>query len=176
MQAIVRLILPLFLCTSSLVLADASAFHEGPLIKGYGKIATVSAAPTLPAGELFKVAFDVAEPGAQGGINRSFDTVARFLNMHNAAGVPASNIQLAVVVHGGAHRDLLDNAAHGGDNPNAELVEQLVKHGVQLYLCGQTAAYYGVQADDLLPGAVLSLSAMTAHAQLQQRGYTLNPF
>ncbi|HBH44411.1 MAG TPA: hypothetical protein DDY28_08390, partial [Hyphomonas atlantica] len=43
-------------------------------------------------------------------------------------------------------------------------------------LCGQTAAYRDVTKADLLPGVEMSLSAMTAHAQLQQDGYTLNPF
>ena len=33
-----------------------------------------------------------------------------------------------------------------------------------------------VTNDDLLPGVELALSAMTMHALLQQKGYTLNPF
>jgi hypothetical protein len=33
-----------------------------------------------------------------------------------------------------------------------------------------------VAAEQLIPGVKMALSAMTAHAQLQQQGYTLNPF
>jgi intracellular sulfur oxidation DsrE/DsrF family protein len=47
---------------------------------------------------------------------------------------------------------------------------------VQLLVCGQSAAYCDVKSDDLLPGVEMALSAMTAHALLQQQGYTLNPF
>jgi hypothetical protein len=33
-----------------------------------------------------------------------------------------------------------------------------------------------VATDDLLPGVEMALSAMTAHALLQNSGFTLNPF
>jgi len=52
----------------------------------------------------------------------------------------------------------------------------LTDKGVRVILCGQTAAYYDISNDDLLPGVEMALSAMTAHALLQQEGYTLNPF
>jgi intracellular sulfur oxidation DsrE/DsrF family protein len=156
--------------------AGAEAFHEGPLIEGYGKIAEVPGASAVPKDATFRVAWDVAEAAEPGALNRRFDTVARFMNMHVAAGVPAERLQLALVVHGGAHRDLLRDAAYGGENPNGALIAQLVEHGVRVTLCGQTAAYYDVTASDLLPGVSLSLSAMTAHALLQQEGYSLNPF
>ena len=47
---------------------------------------------------------------------------------------------------------------------------------MSIQLCGQTAVARDISADDLLPGVTMALSAMTAHAQLQQAGYTLNPF
>ena len=43
-------------------------------------------------------------------------------------------------------------------------------------ICGQSASVYGVKAEHLIEGVELELSAMTAHALLQQRGYTVNPF
>jgi intracellular sulfur oxidation DsrE/DsrF family protein len=161
---------------ASNVNAGPEAFRDGALIEGYGKIADVPGAAAIPRDALFKVSWDLAKAAESGELNRGLDTVARFMNMHHAAGIPVKQLQLAVVVHGGAHRDLLAEAAYGGANPNAPLIAQLVDHGVQVTLCGQTAAYYGVTEKDLLPGVSLSLSAMTAHALLQQRGYTLNPF
>ncbi|HCE21170.1 MAG TPA: hypothetical protein DF282_01490, partial [Hyphomonas sp.] len=50
------------------------------------------------------------------------------------------------------------------------------KHRVRIILCGQTAAYRDIEKSDLLPGVEIALSAMTAHAKLQQDGYSLNPF
>lgn len=155
--------------------AGPEAFKPGDVIKGYGAYAPLVDG-RLSADTVFKIAYDISKPGEEGKVSRNLETPARFLNMHNAAGVPVENMHLAVVVHGGAHKDLLTDEARGSDNPNAELIADLLAHGVTIELCGQTAAYYGVSEDDLLPGVRLGLSAMTAHALLQQDGYTLNPF
>ena len=82
------------------------------------------------------------------------------------------DIHLAIVVHGGAIHDVSTERA----GPNADLVAALVEHGVRFYVCGQSAAWYDVSSEDLLPGVDLALSAMTMHALLQADGYSLNPF
>ena len=51
-----------------------------------------------------------------------------------------------------------------------------LKQKYENFVCGQSAAYYGVATDDLLPGVEMALSAMTAHALLQQQDYSINPF
>ena len=76
------------------------------------------------------------------------------------------------LVHGGAVKDLLASE----DNPSREMVQQLLDYGVRFIVCGQSAAGQGIAQDDLIPGVEMALSAMTAHALLQQRGYTVNPF
>lgn len=157
------------------VSAGPDAFKPGELITGYGASAPVPDA-RLSAESVFKIAYDISKAGENGKVSRKLETPARFLNMHYAAGVPAENMHLAVVVHGGAHKDLLTDEARGSENPNAALIADLVAHGVTFELCGQTAAYYDVTEEDLLPGVRIGLSAMTAHALLQQDGYTLNPF
>lgn len=161
---------------STVALAGPEAFQTGPLIKGYGPVASVPDAPPIPGGTVFKVAFDLSEVAGDGEVNRGLTTAARFLNMHSAAGMSPEQLHVALVIHGGAHRDLLADRAYGGANPNAALIAGLVERGVSIQLCGQTAAYYGVTGADLLPGVQMSLSAMTAHALLQQQGYTINPF
>jgi intracellular sulfur oxidation DsrE/DsrF family protein len=55
-------------------------------------------------------------------------------------------------------------------------VAALLGAGARIIVCGQTAAYYDVATEDLLPGVEMALSAMTVHALLQQQGFTLNPF
>jgi intracellular sulfur oxidation DsrE/DsrF family protein len=139
-------------------------------------IAPVAEAAPIPKDATFKVAFDLGKAAGEGSVNRQINSAARFLNMHHAAGVPSNRLQLALVVHGSAHRDLLTDEAYGSFNPNAELIALLLEQGVGIYLCGQTAAYNDISPEDLLPGIELSLSAMTTHALLQQAGYTLNPF
>ena len=159
-------------CTPIAALAGPADFHSGPIIEEFGAVATIESAPVLPSETILKVDFDIAKAAPEGGINRSFDTAARFINMHAAAGLPLDQINVALVVHGPAASDLL---AHDG-NASAPLIAALIDAGATITLCGQTAAYRDIKPEDLLPGVTLSISAMTAHAQLQQAGYTLNPF
>lgn len=175
-----RLFSPL-LITAALIAAtsaqaQSSRFTPGPVIADHGAVASVEEAEPIAPDTVFKVVFSVSEAAAAGEISRRLETPARFLNMHVRAGVPQENIHLAVVVHGPAARDLLREPRPGETNPNAGLIAALLTHGVDIILCGQTAANLGLSPDDLLPGVRLSLSAMTAHALLQQDGYTLNPF
>jgi intracellular sulfur oxidation DsrE/DsrF family protein len=163
------------LILSATAVADEGAFHAGTVIVDYGQIATVDADVAVPKNAKFKVAFDFSKPAEPGEVNRTLNTAARFLNMHAEAGVKPENISLALVVHGGASKDVA-RAEEGAENPNAALVAALVDKGVKIYVCGQSAAYYNISNDDLLPGVEMALSAMTMHALLQQQGYTLNPF
>jgi intracellular sulfur oxidation DsrE/DsrF family protein len=85
-----------------------------------------------------------------------------------------------VVVHGAAAWELLDDdgyrARHGVDNPNAELIRELVRAGTKVILCGQSAASRGIPHDGLLSGVQVALSAMTAFAILQEEGFRVNPW
>ena len=150
-------------------------FVTGSLIEDFGPIAPVESDLAIPEGTDLKVAFDISARTDDGALSKSFVTVARFMNMHFAAGVPADHIHPAIVVHGQASKDLVI-AADGETNPNAPLIAALVEAGVPIYLCGQSAAALGIAKDDLLPGVQMALSAMTAHALLADEGYSLNPF
>ena len=56
----------------------------------------------IPPDTKFKLRFDVEEKAKPGSINQTFDLAARFINLHVAAGIPLDNIDIAIVVHGGA--------------------------------------------------------------------------
>ena len=156
-------------------------FHAGTAIPDFGPVASVEGPMPIPADATFSIAFDVSEPGKPGSLNRTIESAARFINMHVEAGVPAEAIRIAVVVHGQASFDLTDAATYaakhdGAANANLAAIATLLQHDVQFILCGQSAAALGIKREQLAPGVRLALSAMTAHAQLQQQGYTLNPF
>ncbi|HRI99150.1 MAG TPA: DsrE family protein [Hyphomonas sp.] len=155
--------------------AGPEKFVPGAYIEGFGRYAPVADAAITPDVQ-FKIAYDVSSAAEAGQINRGIESAARFLNMVTAAGVPAENVKLAIVVHGAAAADLQRLYADGTPNPNAALLEALIAKGVSVQLCGQTAAMRDVEASSLVPGVAISLSAMTAHALLQQAGYTVNPF
>ncbi|MFT5636484.1 MAG: intracellular sulfur oxidation DsrE/DsrF family protein [Cognaticolwellia sp.] len=122
----------------------------------------------------------VGKQGEIGAVNAKIETLARFINRHVANGVPAKNINLALVVHGKAGFDLLKGPLyqekHQQKNANTALLQDLMKNQVTIYFCGQSAAYHGISNEMLEPGVQMALSAMTAHGVLQNQGYTLNPF
>ena len=160
---------------------DMSAFKTGPVFERFGPHAPVEGATKIAPDAKFAIAFDVAKPAEDGKANRTFESAARFINMHVAAGVDPKNIKIAVVVHGKASMDLISDeawAAKGreGTNSSAPMLREMLDYGVRFIVCGQSASVYKVAKADLVPGVEMNLSAMTAHAQLQQQGYTVNPF
>lgn len=160
---------------------DMSAFTTGPVFEDFGPHAPVEGLGEVPADTEFAIAFDVVDAAADGTRNRGFESAARFINMHVAAGVDPDNIRIAVVVHGKASLDLMSDAAwtakgKGDANPSSAMIRQMLDAGVRFILCGQSGTVNGIAQADLIPGVETALSAMTAHALLQQRGYTVNPF
>ena len=152
---------------------DMSAFRTGPIFEDFGPHAPVEGIDTFAPDTEFAIAFDVAGQADAGTRNRGFESAARFINMHASHAVDPANMRVAVVVHGKAVHDLLDDEAGNGSH---YMVTQMLDYGVRFIVCGQSAAAHGVAKADLIPGVELALSAMTAHAQLQQAGYTVNPF
>ena len=161
---------------------DMSAFTTGPVFEDFGPHASVEITDPLPADTHLRHSFDVASAAEGGRFNRGFESAARFVNMHAANGVNPDRIDVAVVVHGGAVLDLLTDEAwaardlEGDTNPGGANVREMLDAGVRFIVCGQSAAGQGVANEDLIEGVEVSLSAMTAHALLQQQGYTVNPF
>lgn len=164
-------LLSLLMILPCIARADLSSFTAGPVIEDYGPVADIDITVPVPKDAVFRHSFDVAKRAEDGELNRTLVSAARFINMHARARVDADNIKLAVVVHGTAVHDV------SGETPaSAELIAALIDNGVRIFVCGQSAAYYDVTTDDLLPGVEMALSAMTVHALLQQQGYSLNPF
>jgi len=151
----------------------------GPIIHDYGPVFEVVGQDVpVDVGAEYSLVFDVSQ-GSQDPeqLNAGFVSLARFLNMHGAAGVPVENMHLALVIHGTAGKDALDSAAFrerfGVDNPNDGLLKALRAAGVEIYMCGQTAMARGLPAEDLSEPVDLALSAMTMLALFQGRGYGL---
>jgi len=161
--------------------AGDEVFKVGPAITTFGKIASVESDVEIPAGTVFKIRFDAGQANPKRQINRTFDSVARFINLKRAAGVPKEDLQIAIIVHGGAAMEVTTSEFYGArskgrENGSAAAVAELQKHNVEFYICGQSAAYNRIEKKDLLPGVKLVHSAMTIHALLGQKDYLLNPF
>jgi intracellular sulfur oxidation DsrE/DsrF family protein len=149
----------------------------GPAVPDFGPVFDVPGLEMETPTEMeYRVLFDVAGGSAEpGDLNQQLGSVARFVNMQVRAGVPLERLHVAVVVHGTAGRDLLVEdafrARYETDNPNAEMVRQLAAAGVEIYMCGQSAAARGLAPEELVPEVTMALSALTARAVLQTGGY-----
>ena len=170
------------LVAALLIVGQASAksdFEYGPVFSSFGKHAPVDGV-SFTENQVFKVAFDVAKAAKPGEVNRKFESLARFINMHVANGVKQENLSLALVVHGSATEEMLKGEffkqRKGQHNGNEVLLTALMEQGVEVIVCGQSATAHGIEKSALIDGVKMDLSAMTAHARLAQKGYSVNPF
>ncbi|UOB17330.1 DsrE family protein [Abyssalbus ytuae] len=156
--------------------------NTGPVINKFGAVYEVTEADMkVHENDTLKVVFDVGKAfDDKNKTNLLIESAARFLNLHAQNGVPVQNIKVALVIHGGAAHDILKNSYYhekfDADNPNALLLEELEKAGVDIYLCGQTAAHRNITREKALPQVKFALSAMTALVKLQNEEYRLINF
>ena len=174
-----KLLILLSLVGSAQVAAESPSL--GPVIDNYGPTYAIDWRDVEPPkSQRYKLVFDIAVDPEAGQVNRHLVSVARYLNMHARSGVPVSQMDLAVVVHGRAVRNLLHNEAHQGremmDNPNLDLIRALGGAGVRFYICGQSMAFTGIEKNDLVEGVDVALSAMTMLTLLQSDGFALLPW
>jgi intracellular sulfur oxidation DsrE/DsrF family protein len=162
------------------LIASPAFATDGPVFKDFGSHTPVESDLAIPKGMVLRHAYDVtaASPGKR---NSGFETAARFINSHVANGMAERDVAVAVVVHGPAIAELTRPANYaarhaGAANASQAMVEELLRKGVRIIVCGQAANSMGVKKAELLPGVELSVSASSAHAILQAQGYTLNPF
>jgi intracellular sulfur oxidation DsrE/DsrF family protein len=88
-----------------------------------------------------------------------------------------SNSQIIAVFHTNAGHVTLNDKAYNTDrmvatgNPYTVLVAGLMERGVQIELCGATAAIHHWGNADLLPGIKVNTDAMARMSQLAQEGF-----
>ena len=78
------------------------------------------------------------------------EQVARLLNLYGAAGLTARDVKIAAVLHGGADKAVLSDAAYAARfkaaaNPNLPLIRDLKRAGVEVFVCGQSLPRPGVR-------------------------------
>lgn len=188
----------LFISVFLFAIFSIHAQQAGPVIEEFGKVFKVAADFKTNTEGNYRVVFDVGKTSnSPNKTNAYIETAARFLNMHAQNGVPVESMKVALVIHGAASQDILNNTAYAkkqqsrpssgytkkhlsrkftGPNPNAELIGELHEAGVRIILCGQTASHRNISKTDALAEVQFALSAMTALVQLQNEGYQLINF
>lgn len=170
---------PLFLLILIGFSGISQELHTGPVIENYGAVYTVENPDfKTDTSQKFKVVFEVVtSPESLTEMNRALNTVARFLNVQVQGGVPLAQLKVALIVHGGASKDIATDEAYikryDVPNPNSGLIKALLDAGVEVIFCGQSSNSRNFPKEDLIPGVKIALSAMTASIQLQNQGYRL---
>jgi len=161
---------------------QAETTVKSPVFKDYGPVYKINDLNVPLAKDFkYKVLFDISKgPESEDEVNRNIESVARFINMHVMHGVKIENIDIAVILHGRATRDGLNNQSYEEryltKNPTLDLINQLHGKGVKFYQCGQSAYYQKIKTKDLNKNVGMALSAMTMLTELQAAGYQLIPW
>jgi intracellular sulfur oxidation DsrE/DsrF family protein len=124
--------------------------------------------------EELRVAFSIADLAFEGDLPASIfhlQLIAKDVANWNA------KAQVIAVFHTNAGHVTLHDRAYNAErlvstgNPYKELVGDLMKRGVQVELCGATAAVHHWGNEDLLPGINVNTDAMSRMSQLVQDGF-----
>ncbi|MUP46340.1 hypothetical protein E0K83_11355 [Gramella sp. BOM4] len=172
------------LCTLLIAgIACSQEYGPGNVIPEYGKTFTVPKPGfKTDTDSKLKMVLDVDRSFDPTQTNKLIETAARFLNMHEKAGADPENLEVALVLHGNSVFDVLRNEFYtekypeSKSNPNLPLIEALAGKGVQIILCGQSAAHHQVTKEKVSEYVKFALSAMTALVQLQNEDYRLVKF
>ena len=121
-----------------------------------------------------KVVFSIASLSFEG------DLPASIFHLNLLVGDVAdwkASSQIIAVFHTNAGHVTLHDTAYKVDrniatgNPYKDLIADLLKHGVQIELCGATAKVHNWGNADLLPGITINTDAMARTTQLVQEGF-----
>ena len=146
-----------------------------PIIDGFGGVVPLPDAAEQPT-KGTKVVFDVTAVATEAGKPvPALERAAVLLNLASASGLKATDLEIAVVLHGDATVAALDDKTHrikvGRANENAELIERLKKAGVKVMVCGQSLKKKGLETDSVRQDVTVAASALTAVLNHQRRGF-----
>ena len=163
-------------------LGQSSKPEYGPVFDDIGPTYNLKNADFVPdSTSVLKAIFDIDYmPKDSLASNSLISSLHRYLNMHVKSGIKESNISLGFVLHGASTKDALTDEAYlkkyGTKNPNTNLIKTLSEHGVDMFLCGQSASYSGISKSEIMPEIKIALSAMTVLTVYQSEGYSLIKF
>jgi intracellular sulfur oxidation DsrE/DsrF family protein len=174
-----KLIFILFLCFFIGNLETFGQQRKFPLIKSGGAIFEVpEASPVVDKKMKYKIIVDLSKGSDRpDSVNSSIDKLARLVNSHIEEGVPKENLSVVAVFHFLGTTNILTDEAYqkkfGMKNPNALLINELAKNGVQFYVCGQSLRARKLSNEPRNENIKVAQSALITFATFQNKGYAL---
>jgi len=102
------------------------------------------------------------------------------LNAFTVAGVPRGQVKFAIVFHGPAINAILDDAHYkakfGVSNPNLNVLSEMRKAGVELFVCGQNLAADSIDPASISADVKVASDALIVLMEYQNKGYALLSF
>ncbi len=163
--------------TTTLILALAALFT----ISGVAAEPAPSIIP-LQVRENLRIVYQVTDDLPHEGLNRGLFYARKLINTYEKQGIAADQVHLHLVYHGTGIAAVVNAEARqrlGAEkpaNPNAEILAELVRRGVQVELCEDTMRQKGVTAAELMPGVKLVVGAFPRLIDLQLQGFAYIKF
>ncbi|MBA3967787.1 MAG: DsrE family protein [Nitrospirales bacterium] len=111
-----------------------------PLIKNVGGIVSLPEAAEQPKPGS-KIHLDIMGHDHEKKVPKGLEKAALILNQYADAGVDPTSLKFSLVLHGPATKVALSDEAYGrytkvSKNPSGDLIRQLTRAGVEIYVCG----------------------------------------
>jgi intracellular sulfur oxidation DsrE/DsrF family protein len=153
-----------------------------PVIKSYGTVFQLPNSDHKPDPSIkYKIIVELTENGSKAdSLNEYIEALATLVNLHAAEGVPKENIQMVVVLRKMATYAVFGNELYKEkfkcDNPNLQILKELMGSGVEFYVCGQTMEKRNIDTKKLVAGTKVASAGLTAITTYQLQGYTMIKF
>jgi intracellular sulfur oxidation DsrE/DsrF family protein len=169
----------LLILLSNLAFAQTRVF---PAVERYGGIFQIPHAVEKPDPKMkYNIVVEVErESEKPDSLSWALNNVARLVNLHVIGGVPKENLDVVIVLHGGATYITMANEQYQKkykkDNPNLDLFHELSKAGVKIFVCGQSLINRKVDQTKMAPEVKVATSMLTTLTTYQLKGYALLKF
>jgi len=128
----------------------------------------------------YKAVYDIHSGDEAAGISRGLYYARGLIEAFEKQGVKPEQLDIHLVLHGGAAKFLLTEEAFqdvSGDpfavNLNAKIVQDLIDLGVSVEICHSKMKSKGWLAEDVLPNVMIVHDGYTRLVKLQNDGYAL---
>lgn len=150
-----------------------------PAIQGYGGVTTVPFEAELPDPSIkYRFVIELGDRVAdKTTVAIMLDYAAKMYNAHRYAGIPKENIELVLVIYAGSTPMVMANQTYNKRfdqvNPNGALLNELLRNGIQVMVCGQSMMKQNLFPEDIYPGVRMAMSRFTATTDLMGKEYKL---
>ena len=163
--------------TTAIVLALAALLIQ-PTLAEESKLGIIP----LQVRENLRIVYQVTEDLSHEGVNRGLFYARKLINTYEKQGIAADQVRLHLVYHGTGIAAVVNAdarqrlKAENRENPNSDILGELVRRGGQIELCEDTMRQKGVRATELMPGVKLVVGAFPRLIDLQLQGFAYIKF